>query len=195
MTKMHLIARIMLTVLGIYLLVQLFDSLHVLLITNMGPQFSRGSTPGLLVFLIYPVIACSIVHYLLFRPDKLVRKMVGTTDDIPDCVDSIWIAAGFRLVLVFCGILITSRNIEFLVNSVAFLVYGPKLIVEMIVYKYIDKTFDMPLYAWLTIVAKLLKGALGIYLLLGAPQYLQWQIDKFDTHAGPVNLGTQTAGA
>lgn len=195
MTKMHLIARIMLTILGIHLLVQLFDSLHVLLISSMGPQFPWGSTPGLLVFLIFPLIACSIVHYLLFRPEKLVRKMVGPTDNITDSTDPIWIAAGFRLVLVFCGILITSRNIEFLVDSVVFLVYGPKLIVEMIVYKYIDKTFDMPLYAWLTIVAKLLKGALGIYLLLGAPQYVRWQMDKFDTHAGPVNPGTRTAGA
>jgi hypothetical protein len=59
----------------------------------------------------------------------------------------------------------------------------------MIVYKYVDKTFDMPLYAWLTIVAQFLEAALGIYLLFGAPRYVRWQIQK--AQAGPSNLGIQ----
>jgi hypothetical protein len=192
MTKMHLIARIILTVLGVYLVVQLLDNAPMFLQSTMQSPFSFDNSARILIFLLFLASGFAIIYYLLFTPDRLVQKMIGSTEDITDFADPIWIATAFRLALVLFGILITARNIDFIVNTAAFLIYGPKLIVEMIVYKYIDKTFDMPLCAWLTIVARLLKTALGIYLLFGAPQYVRWQIEKSHTQAGPANLGTQT---
>ncbi|MHC4648813.1 MAG: hypothetical protein ACYTBJ_25430 [Planctomycetota bacterium] len=192
MTKMHLIAKIMLVVVGIHLLVQLLNSVHVLLISSTGPHVSLGSWPAMLVFLMFVAVSCSIVYYLLFRQDKLVRKVAGIADEDTGFVAPVWVSGGFRLTLVLCGILIIAGSIEFLINAGAFVIHGPRLIIEMIIYKYIDESFTMPLYAWIGLFAKLLKTLLGIYLLLGAPQYVQWQINRLNNHSVTPPFGAQT---
>lgn len=195
MTRMHLIARIILTVLGVYLLVQILDSAPMLLQSSTYWHSSDDRFVSVIPFLLIFPFGFAVIYYLLFTQAGVVRKMVGSTDSVTDLADAIWTATGFRLALVSFGILITARNIDFIVNAVAFLVYGPPVVVQMIVYKYIDKIFDMPLYAWLTIAARLSKTVLGIYLLFGAPHYVKWQIEKSHAWAGPIVLREPTDNA
>jgi len=58
-------------------------------------------------------------------------------------------------------------------------VVAPKIIVSMIVYKYVDGVFYMPGRDWIQLIVNLARVILGIYLVLGAPRFVRWQMNKF----------------
>jgi len=43
----------------------------------------------------------------------------------------------------------------------------------------VDKVFYMPARSWIQLIVNLAKAALGIYLVLGAPRFVRWQMSKF----------------
>ena len=177
MTKMHLIARLALTALGVLVLVE--SMRYIQLAGAMGPGWAP-SLFSLGIFLLLSFLACRF----LFWSDAWVERMIGAADeeDAPP-VSRIWAVGGFRVVLVFCGLVILSGRIEILIRAVAFIVVAPKIIVNMIVSKSVDKVFYMPGWSWVRLIVDLAKAALGIYLILGAPRFVRWQMSKFYTPA------------
>jgi len=100
MSKMHLIAKLALTVLGIYLLAQLLRT--VPLVVYMGLQ---ATGPVLIAGRILVVVSGSagvliVVWYLLFSRCWAAR-MVGSGNGDSETVGRIWVVAGFRTVLFF----------------------------------------------------------------------------------------------
>ena len=173
MTKMHLIAKLALTALGVLVLVESLR--YIQLADAMGP----GWAPSLFclgIFLLLSFLACRF----LFWSDAWVERMIGAADeeDAPP-VSRIRAVGGFRVVLLFCGLLVLSGRIEILIKALAFIVVAPKIIVNMIIHKYVDGVFYMPARSWLRLIVDLVKAALGIYLILGAPRFLRWQMSKF----------------
>ena len=69
-----------------------------------------------------------------------------------------------------------------IVNAVGFILYGPKLIIDAIAYGEFDENFPLSFESLLQSVVKLFQAALGIYLILGAPHFIRWQIGKYDVH-------------
>jgi len=172
MTKMHLIARLALTALGVLVLVESLR--YIQLAGAMGP----GWAPSLFclgIFLLLSFLACRF----LFWSDAWVERMIGPADEDISPVSRIWAVGGFRVVLVFCGLLILSGGFEILIKTAAFIVVAPKIIVNMIVYKYVDEVFYMPARSWLRLIVDLAEAALGIYLVLGAPRFVRRQMSKF----------------
>lgn len=169
---MHLIAKLALTVLGVLIL---FESLRYILI--VGTMWA-GWGPNLCslgVFLLLSVL----VWRMLFWSDAWVERMIGPGDEDAPPVSSIRAVGGFRVVLLFCGLLVLAGRIEILIRAVAFIAVAPKMIVNMIVYKHIDEVFYMPVRSWIRLIVSIAKAALGIYLVLGAPRFVRWQMSKF----------------
>jgi len=172
MTKMHLIAKLALTVLGVLVLVESLR--YIRLVGTVGP----GWVPSLCslgICLLLSVLACR----LLFWSDAWVERMIGPADEDVPAVSRIRAVGGFRVVLLFCGLLVLSGRIEILIRAAAFITVAPKIIVNMIVYKHVDKVFYMPVSTWVRLIVNLCKTALGIYLVLGAPRFVRWQMSKF----------------
>jgi len=177
MTKMQLIARLALTALGVLVLVESLR--YIQLVGTMGP----GWAPSLFclgIFLLLSFLACRF----LFWSDAWVVRMIGAADeeDAPP-VSRIRAVGGFRVVLLFCGLLALSGRIEFLIRAAAFIAVAPKIIVNMIVYKCVDKVFYMPVSSWVRLIGNLYRASLGIYLVLGATRFVRWQMSKFYTPA------------
>jgi len=172
MSRMHLIARLVLTALGVYTLVLGLN--YGGLVGRVGPGWAGGLS-CLGICLLFSVIASR----LLLCPDAWVGRMVGPDDESELPVSHIHVLAGLRVVLLFCGLIVLAAHIGFLLRAGAFLAVGPKIIVNMIVYEYIDKHFYMPVSFWARLITDLCEAALGIYLVLGAPRFVRWQIDEF----------------
>jgi len=172
MSRMHLIARLVLTALGVYTLVLGLN--YGGLVGRVGPGW-MGSLSCLVSCLFSFVLACG----LLLSPDAWVERMIGPDDESGLPVSRIGVLAGLRVVLLFCGLIVLAGHIGFLLRAGAFLAVGPKIITNMIVYKYIDKDFYMPVSAWVRLIADVCGAALGIYLVLGAPRFVRWQMSKF----------------
>jgi len=172
MSRMHLIAKLALTALGLLVLV---ESLRYLRFVGAVGPASVPSLCSLGVFLLLSVLACR----LLFWSEAWVNRMVGTGDEDVRQVSRVSVVGGFRVVLLFCGLLVLSGTIELLIRAAAFIVVAPKIIVNMIINKCVDGVFYMPAQSWLRLIVDLAEAALGIYLVLGAPRFVRWQMSKF----------------
>jgi len=172
MSRMHLIAKLALTALGLLVLV---ESLRYLRFVGAVGPASVPSLCSLGVFLLLSVLASR----LLFWSEAWVNRMVGTGDEDVRPVSRVSVVGGFRVVLLFCGLLVLAGRIEILIRAAAFVTVAPRIIVNMIVYKYIDEVFYMPVSSWARLIADLSGAALGIYLVLGAPRFVRWQMSKF----------------
>ena len=192
MTKMHLLARFVLTVLGIFVIVALLDSINVLAKTHFGSPSSGVTAPKLVLLGVLSCVGCMLTYYFLFNSDSLVAKMVGPISEERLAVELIWIIAGFRLVFFLCGLLIMRDSIWFLIRAGVFLITSPKVLVDMIVYKYVDEIFRLDFYEWLQLFVKACKAALGIYLILGAPHFVHRQIRKLESYPPSRNVENQT---
>jgi len=190
MTKMHLFAKLVLTTLGIFILLDFLSYLE--LPSRLTKGYSDAVVGPLLVTAGSLAPLCILAYYLLFKSDSLARKMVGLTNEDTSDVSRIWVVAGFRLTLFFCGVIIISGSVEFLVRVAGFVIVGPGLIVNMILYKYIDTTFRLGFREWLRLFVDVCRAVLGIYLVLGAPHFVRWQIRKLDTCSQPKNVENQT---
>ena len=172
MTKMQLMAKLALTMLGVFLFVESVSYFWL-----VGSPKDRW-WPMLYVFgifLLLSFLACR----MLFWSDAWMERMIGAEDEHTHVVSSMAAVGGFRVVLILCGLLILGCRIEILVRAVAFIVVAPKIIVSMIVYKYVAAVFYMPGRHWLRLIVNLAEVAFGIYLVLGAPRFVRWQMDKY----------------
>lgn len=172
MTKMHLLAKLALTALGVLVLVESLR--YIQFVGTMGP----GWVPNLFslgISLLLSFLACRF----LFWSDAWVERMIGPADEDMPPVSRIRAVGGFRIVLAFCGLLVLSGTIELLIRAAAFIVVAPKIIVNMIINKCVDGVFYMPAWSWLRLIVDLAEAALGIYLVLGAPRFVRWQMSKF----------------
>ena len=172
MTKMHLIAKLALTILGVFIFIE--SMRYVQLLASMGDKWGPPVC-SLAIFLLLSALACR----MLFWSNAWVERMIAPGDEDMPPVSCIWAVAGFRIALVFCGLLIFSGGFEILIRTAVFTVVAPKIIVNMIVYKCVDEVFYMPGRSWLRLIVNLAKAALGIYLVLGAPRFVRWQMGKF----------------
>jgi len=172
MTKWQLIAKLALTVLGIFIFV---ESMHYVWLAGAAGQLWWPSVYSLGIFLLFSVLVCR----MLFWSDAWGERMIGPGDEDEPAIGTLASVGGFRVVLVLCGLLILAGRIEFLVRTVAFIVVAPKIIVSMIVYKYVDGVFYMPGRDWIQLIVNLARVILGIYLVLGAPRFVRWQMNKF----------------
>jgi hypothetical protein len=190
MTKMHLLAKLALTTLGIFILLGFLT--YVEFSSRLAMEYPDDVIITLLVIIVSFAPLCILAYYLLFKSDNLARKMVGSTNKDTSDVSRIWVVAGFRLTMFFCGAIIISSSMEFLVRVAGFVIVGPRLIINMILYKYIDTAFRLGFREWLRLFVDVCRAALGIYLISGAPRFVQWQIRKLDTCSQPKNVENQT---
>jgi len=172
MTRMYLMARLALTVLGVFIFIESMRYLQ--LAWSVGDKWGPPVC-SIGIFLLLSFLACRFLCW----SDAWVERMIGPCDEDMPPVSCILVVGGFRVALVFCGLLILSGRIEILIRVAAFIVVAPKIIVNMIIHKHVDGVFYMPGRSWLRLIISLAKAALGIYLVLGAPRFLRWQMSKF----------------
>jgi hypothetical protein len=66
---------------------------------------------------------------------------------------------------------------EFLVQSAIFMFEGPRVVVQSFVQNEFS-AISMSFSRWAGLFANLCKVVLGIYLVLGAPHFVRWQLKK-----------------
>jgi len=172
MTRMYLMAKLALTMLGVFIFI---ESVSYFWFVG-SPKDRWWPTLYILgIILLLSFLACRV----LFWSDAWMERVIGAEDEDAHVASSMAAVGGFRVVLVLCGLLILGCRIEILVRAAAFIVVAPKIIISMIVYKYVDAVFYMPGRHWLRLIVNLARVAFGIYLVLGAPRFVRWQMDKY----------------
>ncbi len=188
-TKFHLIAKMVFNILGIYSFIwclNIFmnftyfnntlgsqDAFHVWIV-----KYATAVFIGFIVFI--------ILKYF-FLNDKWIIKIAGLPEEGEKPLSELSIFAGLQLSFIFCGIIIIVYNLNFIIDFLFFLVNGPKILIEMVIYKFIHEMFKMPFESYFHIVVTLFKTIFGLYLVLGAKKIVNWQAKKLKQSIDNIN--------
>jgi len=114
---------------------------------------------------------------VIFKGDGLAGKIKGFVAEGEPIVSDLWVIAGLRAAMFFCGVIIIAYNIEFICNVLSFIIEMPGMIIRM-------EIFDKAFFYWLFHPYRrnpvdYFKVILGVYLILGAPHILRSQIKGY----------------
>ena len=172
MTKMQVIAKTVLTSLGIYCIVQFckpFTFLTFDLFDNCSFTVAMISVGISIVYVIF------LLYFLILRNDWLAEKMAGSGERLSRENQILWLAASLRVGVAFCGIIMLANSTEFLAKIL--LMLRPS-----------------NLHQWVTrganVLYDFLKVILAFYLLCGAPQFVGRQLKTAVRAAGINNRET-----
>jgi len=170
MNDLHKLARIILVGLGIYVLVkQVIGVIAALPYLFFGEPSIRSFFIGPLVSLVLFAVCSGVVVYaLIWKADFLSAKITGIYES--DQAEVWWLPFAFRLASVCAGILLLSWSISSLSSIIA-------TYIQMADPRFIHRS--MP---WQRLVGWIIQLLLAIYLLCGAPHFVNWQVRKTLEH-------------
>ncbi len=173
MTRMQLIARLVVTYLLMCVVSGFLDGVHILIHTirsgsaSLPPMQTVLLTACLLA--IWPVMFYALLCIAGPRMDALLRRD-GNSQKVHDK----WVVGGHRLVLMYFGLRFITSEIDSLIAAARQLVTAPRVLIDMLLYRYVDDMFHLPWYEWLTLIRDAVTIAIGLYLLCGAPRFVVW---------------------
>lgn len=174
-TKMQIIAKAVLTFLGISALVNFCFTLRML---TSATQTQDTSILRVILFLpVVIILLIAIVYLLIFKNDWLACKMAGTGEKLDPESETLWLAGSLRMVAIFYGLLLLSTSIPTILNIVASPLYIRPLVNEIFTFKTFPKSLVFTPYQWSSIVYNFLQAMLAVYLLYGWPQFVRLQLN------------------
>ena len=173
MTRPHLIARLILAAMGVYLLMRSLSwigSAAVRLNVQCPPESFPTTIFVIAVELILSLTASLI---FLFKSENLVQMLTGP--DIDQCVkvDNLWVITGLQMTACFCGLLILFPRIERLFFYVPAIIKGTNILSYLTIE---GQTSVIPVKRTVGFLMEITKLIFAIYLIFGAPHYVRWQM-------------------
>jgi hypothetical protein len=155
MVKMHVVAKAVLTAIGIYI---------ITFMLNFLPYFRSFVFCVRLLNLIlnYSLIFLFglLVYQLIVGSDKWAHKIVGDTQT-KDTDDLLCFAISvYRITIVFCGI---------------FLIYHAVPTIEPYIRSHLDPETT---YRYGFTIPDVARWLLALYLIFGAPQFVRWHVHR-----------------
>ena len=174
--KMRTLAKVLLAVLGVYLLSQVVINFGVyipLFFSDLGDNFSLFGK-FLLAFysVFYTTFIFFLIFQLLFKGKKWAAKIVPAEEIDANQEQVCKLSTTFRLGLVLLGV---------------FIIYSVLGSMPMVLYSFFGmhrRQSGMPLtvHEWSTLLSVAFRLALGIYLVCGAPHFVRWQVKQTQGH-------------
>lgn len=172
MTKIQIIAKTFLTVLGIYAVLTLYGFypgryLHQADKTSIPQEFALLCT--------FTVFVGFIAYFMVFHNDRLAGKLAGPGELLEPQAQATLLAKSLRVGLVFTGLMLLPGSVPTLVGiAKTFFLIRPALN-EIIISKRTPDMLRLSYAQWYTSIYHLLKAVLAIYLICGAPHFAAWQ--------------------
>ena len=175
MTRPHLIAKLILATLGVYFLMSALGEIGSAVITLSQNYPPSTLSTKLFIITAQFVITLTLSLFFLFRSDGIIRIIAGPDAGQFEKVNDSWIIAGLLMTACLCGLLILYPRIERLFYYIPSIIKGPNILSYMTLEGQSSVIPIKPTVGFLVEVAKLI---FAIYLILGAPHYVNWQMRK-----------------
>jgi ABC-type phosphate/phosphonate transport system permease subunit len=169
MTKMQIIAKAVLTLLGLSALTNFCINLTMLpqlfLINNQSISVLRV-VPSLLLAIIFTI---AVVYILMFKNNWLACKMAGSGEKLDSESETLWLTASLRIIAILYGLILFSSSI---INLFAQLFF----INETFTSGTCPKPLAFTVSQWSSTVYNFLQTILAAYLLYGWPHFIRYQL-------------------
>jgi len=165
--ELRVIARIVLIGIGLYVLLQTVLGIltGVLMILTVVPADAKKAIT-ITAFSVDFILALLAVYFLARVEGHFSAKIVAP--EPADDTQISWIAAAFRLVCVTAGILFLYWTACSSIATLGFYISA----------KLSHAMASNPTQLWSEVIKCVIQIGLGIYLVLGAPSFVRWQVRK-----------------
>ena len=174
--KMRTLARVLLAVLGVYLLSQIVLNLGMyipFLFSDLVDNFSLfGKFLLALYSAFYIAFITFLIFQLLFRGEKWAVKIVPVEEIETNQEKIFTLPIAFRFGFVLCGVLI----IYWVLGSI------PRVIFSFFGLYRRQTGVPLSFHEWSTLLSVIFRLALGVYLIFGAPHFVRWQVRQVQEH-------------
>jgi hypothetical protein len=188
MTKMQIIAKAVLSALGIHIALVLSANIENLL----GIAFYRAAdNPPILLSLAcltaYALLIAAVSFWLVFNNNQLACRLAGHAQTLSHPEQHRTLITSYRLALLLVGLFFLPEAIKTIVRFLSAL-WPPDLreaFTWLINTGTLPRNVNRPSSQWYALIAKNLTAALACYLILGAPHFVRWQLNHSITESTP----------
>lgn len=172
MTRMQIIAKTILTVLGIYAVVTLWRSYP-------GQYHYPNEAPVILQvlwLLAFAVLTVLIMYLMVFDNDYLCHKMAGAEDDSAGAERQALLAKSLRIGLVFAGLMLLPKSVPTMIKIPKLFFLIRPAVSDMITSRDLANILKLSWAEWFRNIYSFLRAILAVYLVCGAPHFVRWQV-------------------
>ena len=171
MNKMHALAKIILSAIGIFFAIRLLSQLPLAIFWFYSkPSWETAGSSLFSVLFVAGAIGL-LVYFLIYQHDQLAKKIVGS-EQLPEPDSQIqWLPVALRLICVAGGIYFLNTVLWQATHVIGQLAFFKAQENARTIYTYASFG-SRDLLPWtITLIC-------GIYLLCGAPHFVRWQVKK-----------------
>ena len=173
MNKMHTLAKIILSAIGIFFAIRLLPQLVLPIFMMFGyGRSSENMWTFLSSILLTICLIVLLIRYLVYKNDALAEKIVGSEQFAEPDLQIQWLPVALRLICMAGGIYFINTVLwktTYLINQLAFLKTRNANTIYTNSYAQFSLQNILPLVIMLMC---------GIYLLCGAPHFVRWHVKK-----------------
>jgi hypothetical protein len=172
-TKMQIIAKAIITFLGISAFVNVSQNFTMMTTLTLARDISIFRIILFSIFVIILLIA--IVYWLIFKNDWLACRIAGSDEKLSPQSETIWLVSSLRIVAVLYGLILLPGSITTILNVLALPLYIRPWVNEIFTFKTFPKS--LVVHQWSNIIYYFLQTILAVYLLYGWPQFIRFQLN------------------
>jgi hypothetical protein len=171
MNKMHTLAKIMLSAIGIFFILRLLSQLPLAIYYFYSKPSWETAVVSLLSLLLTAGLIIVLLYFFFYKNENLAQKIVGS-EQLPEPESQIqWLPVALRLICIsgglyfLCAVLWQAEHV-----MGQFAVFKAEARVHTI--------YTYPLFTYQSVLPWIVRLICGVYLLCGAPHFVRWQVKK-----------------
>lgn len=168
MNKMHTLAKIILSSIGIFFTIRLLYQLPAIFWFYSKPSWETAGT--LLFSLLLTIGLVALLLFLfIYKRESLAQKIVGS-EQLPEPGSQIqWLPVALRLICIASGFYFLSTVLwqaTYIINQFA----------SFKVQENAHTSYSYPPFNYQSLLPWIIMFICGVYLLYGAPHFVRWQV-------------------
>ena len=174
MTRMQILAKTTLTILGICAVVTLCN--------HYPGRYTYGREqpaiiPEILSLCAFGVLAALIVYFMIFNNTRFAKRIAGPGEIAEPRSQQLLLGKALRVGLLFAGLMLLPRSIPMMVKiPKIFFLIRPALN-DIIISKSVPDILRLSYSEWFRNIYGFLRAILTLYLIYGAPRFVRWQAE------------------
>jgi hypothetical protein len=174
-TKMQIIAKAVITFLGLSTFVNLSQNFRMM--TSLSQTQDTSVLRDILLSLLVAILLIATVYWLILKNDWLVCKISGSDEKLDPKSETLWLVGSLRMVAVLYGLILLSGSITTILNILALPFYIRPMVNEIFTFGAFPKSLAFTPHQWSSMVYDFFEAILAVYLLYGWPQFIRYQLN------------------
>jgi hypothetical protein len=178
MNKMHTLAKIMLSAIGIFFVLRLLSQLPLAIYYFYSKPSWETAAVSLLSLLLTAGLIIVLLYFFFYKNENLAQKIVGSEQLLEPDSQLQWLPVALRLICIAGGFYFLLTVLWQATHTIGQLAYFKA---NTHTYTVNGRTYVnsyYPPFNYQSVLPWIVLLICGVYLLCGAPHFVRWQVKK-----------------